>query len=112
MAIHFFWEIVKGNASADSESESEDSNATVREVAGQLIAPPHFPFTHEDCDDLDPTRNFRSDFILKLIATAHLSKTISAIDIKSLGTARLQQGHGMECVIALAAAAVIISCIA
>lgn len=100
MAVHFFWEVAKTHA------ELTDPNEVVREVAGDLISPPHFTFTHEDCDELDPTRNFRSDFILKLIATAHLSKTTSAIDVQSLETAKLRKGYGLECVVALAAAAV------
>jgi len=106
MAIHFFWELAKVHA------ESTDPNAVVREVAGDLISPPHFPFTHEDCDELDPARNFRSEFILKLIATAHLSKTTSAVDVQSLEMAKLRKGYGLECVVALAAAAVKFSCAA
>ncbi|KAF8550640.1 hypothetical protein OG21DRAFT_1524998 [Imleria badia] len=99
MVIHFFWEIIKDNV------KSEDSKAMAREIARQLISPPHFPFTHEDCDDLDPACNFHSDFILKLIATAHLGKIASAVDIQSLEMAKLQKGYGMECIVALAAAA-------
>ncbi|KAH0831316.1 hypothetical protein J3R83DRAFT_13962 [Lanmaoa asiatica] len=53
--------------------------------------------------DITPDVNF----ILKLIATTHLSKTVGAINIQSLETVKLQKGYGMECVIALAAAAVI-----
>ena len=100
MAIHFFWEVVKIHA------ESTDPNKVIQEVARDLISPPHFPFTHEDCDELDPTHNFRSDFILKLIVTAHLSKTTSAIDVQSLQTAKLRKGYGLECVVALTAATV------
>ncbi|KAF8431065.1 hypothetical protein L210DRAFT_861645 [Boletus edulis BED1] len=99
MVIHFFWEIVKDNA------ELESSNGMIHEIAEYLISPPHFPFMHEDCDDPNPARNFRSDFILKLVGTAHLSKITGAVDIPSLGTAELKKGYGMECVIALAAAA-------
>ncbi|KAH0835022.1 hypothetical protein J3R83DRAFT_10758 [Lanmaoa asiatica] len=99
MIIHFFWEILKGNP------DSKESNTTIRDLAGHFISPPYFPFTHEDCDELDPARNFRSDFILKLISTAHLSKTISAANVQSLETAKLKKGYGMECVVALAAAA-------
>lgn len=104
MAIHYFWEMIK------ESTESESSNALVRQIAAHLISPPDFPFTHEDCDDLNPSRNFRSDFIIKLIANAHLSKTFHAVDIPSLGTAKLQQGYDMESVIGLAAAAVKLSC--
>ena len=100
MIIHFFWEIVK------DAKESEDSNTMIRQIAAHFVSPPHFPFTHEDCDNLDPTRNFRSDFILKLIATAHLSKTFGAIDIQSLGIANLKKGYGTESIDGLAAAAV------
>lgn len=93
------------------DSESEDFNATVQEIVGELILPPSFPFTHKDCDKLDPARNFHSDFILKLITTAHLSKTTSAIDVQSLETTRLQKGFGMECIVALAAAVVKFYCV-
>lgn len=101
MAIHFFWETF-----IKDSTESEDPNVTIQAVAEELISLPSFPFTHEDCEKLDPARNFRSSFILKLVATAHLSKTISAIDVQSLDTVKLQKGYGMECVVALAAAAV------
>ncbi|KAH0832918.1 hypothetical protein J3R83DRAFT_11883 [Lanmaoa asiatica] len=101
---HFFWEIVKGNP------DSEDSNAAIRDIAKHFISPPQFPFTHEDCDKLDPAQNFCSEFILKLISTVHLSKMISAVDIESLGTAKLKKGYGMECTVALAAAVVKLSC--
>ena len=105
MVIHFFWDAMK------DDSESEDFNATVQEIAGELILPPSFPFTHKDCDKLDPACNFRSDFILKLITTAHLSKTTSAIDVQSLETTRLQKGFGMECIVALVAAVVKFYCV-
>ena len=105
MVIHFFWDAMKDN------SESEDFNATVQEIAGGLILPPFFPFTHKDCDKLDPACNFHSDFILKLIATAHLSKTTSAIDVQLLETTRLQKGFDMECIVALVAAAVKFYCV-
>ncbi|KAF8545840.1 hypothetical protein OG21DRAFT_1528222 [Imleria badia] len=87
MVLHFFWEIIKDDA------ELKDPNAMVQEIAKQLISPPHFPFTHEDY------------FILKLIATTHLSKTITAVDIQSLETAKLEEGYGTECVVTLVAAA-------
>ncbi|KAG9310921.1 hypothetical protein JVU11DRAFT_8791 [Chiua virens] len=105
MIVHFFWEVIK------NISETVDSNAAIKEIAERLIAPPHFHFTHEDYDHPDSAHNFRSQFILKLIASAHLSKTTSAIDVPSLSIAKLQKGYGMECVIALAAAAVQFHCI-
>lgn len=105
MVIHYFWELMKHASMA-----SEASNALVQQIAMHLISPPHFPFTHEDCDNLNPTRNFRSDFIIKLVANAHLSKTLHAATVQSLGTAALQKGYGMESVIALASAAVKFSC--
>ncbi|KAH0835465.1 hypothetical protein J3R83DRAFT_9104 [Lanmaoa asiatica] len=86
MVVHFFWEIIKDDVAL------KDPSGLVREIAKQLISPPYFPFTHEDCDNMDPTRNFRSDFILKLIATAHLSKTVSAVDIQSLETGEAAKG--------------------
>ncbi|KAG6374966.1 hypothetical protein JVT61DRAFT_3732 [Boletus reticuloceps] len=99
MVIHFLWEIIKDDA------ELESSNGMIHEIAEYLISPPHFPFMHEDCDDPNPMCNFCSDFILKLVGTAHLSKITGAVDIPSLGTAELKKGYGMEYVIALAAAA-------
>ena len=56
------------------------------------------------------TCNFHSNFIIKLIANAHLSKTLCAVDVPSLGTAVLQKGYGMESTIALALAVVKFSC--
>ncbi|KAG9312033.1 hypothetical protein JVU11DRAFT_7311 [Chiua virens] len=83
MIVHFFWEVIK------NISEMVNSNATIKEIAECLIAPPHFRFMHEDYDHPDSACNFHSQFILKLIASAHLSKTTSAIDIPSLSTAKL-----------------------
>ena len=101
MVIHYFWEMIKGTSTG-----SESSNTLIQQIATHLISPPHFPFTHEDCDNPNPTRNFRSDFIIKLVANTHLSKTLRAVDVPSLGTATLQKGYGMESVIVLASAAV------
>ena len=78
----------------------------IRQIAAHFVSPPHFLFIHEDCDNLDPTRNFHSDFILKLIVTTHLSKTFGAIDIQSLGIPNLKKGYGTESIVGLAAAAV------
>ena len=61
---------------------------------------------HEDCDNLNPTCNFHSDFIIKLVANAHFSKILHAVDVPSLRTAVLQKSYGMESVIAIVSAAV------
>ncbi|KAG9309104.1 hypothetical protein JVU11DRAFT_10991 [Chiua virens] len=107
MVIHYFWEMIKSNAESELANTFRDilPSMLVREIATHLISLPHFPFTHEDCDNPNPTCNFRSDFIITLIANAHLSKTLCAVDVTSLGTAMLQKGYGMESVIALASTA-------
>ncbi|KIK81088.1 hypothetical protein PAXRUDRAFT_96833, partial [Paxillus rubicundulus Ve08.2h10] len=103
MEINFFSSLVLRD---EEDLDTKESDECICELVSELIQPPSYPLINEDHKNPDPAHNFQSPFILQLIATSHLTSIANAVNVPTLGTKNLSQGHGMEGIISTATAAV------